>query len=70
MNKRLWVKLEDDKCRERLVAIAVHHTKLALEFLNRNTSIQRRLAILSEIAILRIERDALLNDKPECNCFR
>lgn len=57
MNKRLWM-LSEDECRsEQLVAISVRHTKLALEYLNRKTSIERKQAILSEIAQLRIERD-------------
>jgi hypothetical protein len=65
MNKRLWM-LSEDECRsEELVAIAARHTKLALEHLNRKTSIERKQTILSEIAQLRLERDALL-DEADC----
>lgn len=62
MNKRLWKLSEDEYRSQQLVAIAVRHTQLALEHLNRKTSVERKRTILSEIAQLRIERDALINE--------
>ena len=62
MNKRLWMLYENECSSEQLVVIAVRHTKLALEYLNRKTSVERKQTILSEIAMLRIERDALINE--------
>ncbi|WP_240417386.1 hypothetical protein [Paenibacillus periandrae] len=62
MNKRLWMLPENECCSEQLVASAARHVKLALEYLNHKTSVERKHTILSEIAKLRTERDALLNE--------
>ncbi|NQX69402.1 hypothetical protein HQN90_25015 [Paenibacillus alba] len=61
MNKYLLMLSENECCSERLVSIAARHIKLALEYLNRKTSIERKQTNLSEIAKLREERDALIN---------
>ncbi|WP_409344232.1 hypothetical protein [Paenibacillus sp. MBLB4367] len=61
MNKRIWTLSEYECCSRQLLALAVRHTKLALEYLNRKTSIERKQTILSEISKLRAERDAFLN---------
>jgi hypothetical protein len=54
-------RLFDNECfNKRLITIAVLHTKLALEYLNRNTSLEHKQSILKEIAELRAERDLLL----------
>jgi len=60
MESRLWLALEDDCCREKLVVIARQHVKLALEFSRRETSLERKAIIKAEIETLRIERNRLL----------
>ncbi|RTE08239.1 hypothetical protein [Paenibacillus whitsoniae] len=66
MNKRLLMLSEDECCSGKLVAIAARHVKLALEYLNRKTSIERKQTILTEITNLREERDALINESVIC----
>ncbi|THF73872.1 hypothetical protein [Cohnella fermenti] len=62
MNKHLWNLPESEAGIDRLLAIAARHVKLALEYLNRSTSYERKQAICIEIAALRAEREALLHD--------
>lgn len=60
MESSLWLALEDDYCREKLVAIARQHVKLALEFSRRETLLERKAIIKAEIETLRMERNRLL----------
>jgi len=55
--------LEDDLCRERLIVLAARHVKLALEFSQRETSLERKKKIKKEVESLRVERDQLMHGK-------
>ncbi|MBW7476670.1 hypothetical protein K0T92_18280 [Paenibacillus oenotherae] len=61
MNKELRMLVEDDDLRQQLLVIAARHIKLALEHSNRRTTMERKQFIIREIAILRADRDALIN---------
>lgn len=55
-----WIQLDDPACRNRLIDIALLHTRLALEFSQAGVSLERRAQIKLEIDSLRRERGDLL----------
>jgi hypothetical protein len=58
----LWVVLENDIYREQLLILATRHVKLALEFSQRGTSLERKQEIKTEVESLRTERNRLLHE--------
>lgn len=62
MENCLLVVLEDDIYRERLLVLAARHVKLALEFSQRGTSLERKQEIKTEVEALRTERNRLLHE--------
>jgi hypothetical protein len=61
MKNYIW-KADQDGCFDkRLLDLAVRHVKLALEFSQRKTTLERRQKIKNEVLLIREQRDNLLN---------